>query len=242
MMKNDYDGLHVVVTGATGALGAAVVMRLVERGATCHVPARSPAAGDRFADAPSDRVHVQTAIDLTDESSVVGFYDTLPRIWASIHCAGGFAMAPIAETTLDDFSRMWAMNVTSVFLCSREAVRVFRTTRSTATQDPGGRIVNVAARAALEPRTGGGMSSYTATKAAVAGITLALAEELAGENILVNAVAPSIIDTEANRRAMPGADFSKWATVDEIAETILFLASPSNRATRGGVVPVYGKS
>ena len=70
----------------------------------------------------------------------------------------------------------------------------------------------------------------------------ALAEELAGEDILVNAVAPSIMDTEVNRRAMLNADFSKWPTVDEVAETIVFLASPSNRATRGGLVPVYGKS
>ena len=228
-----FDALHAVVTGATGALGGAVVTRLVALGANCHVPARSPDAAKRFGRS-SGRVHVQSPIDLTDESSVVAFYQALPGIWASIHCAGGFAMAPIVETTLDQFSRLWAMNVTSAFLCSREAARLLR--------NSGGRIINVAARAALEPRTGGGMTSYTATKTAIAGMTLALAEELAGDDILVNAVAPSIMDTEANRRAMPDADFSKWPTVDEVAETIVFLASPSNRATRGGVVPVYGKS
>ncbi len=233
-MKDEFDGRGVVVTGATGALGGAVVLRLVSQGAICHLPARRPDAAERFADAPPGRVHVRSPIDLTDESSVVGFYDALPGIWASIHCAGGFAMAPIVETTLDQFSRLWATNVTSAFLCSREAARIL--------PDVGGRIVNVAARTALEPRTGGGMTGYTATKAAIAGMTLALAEELVGRNILVNAVAPSIMDTEANRRAMPDADFSKWPTVDEVAETIVFLASPSNRVTRGGVVPVYGKS
>ena len=241
--NKEFEGRHVVVTGATGALGGAVVTRLVEGGATCHLPARSPKAAERFADRSSGHVQLRSGIDLTDERSVVGFYEQLPGLWASIHCAGGFAMAPIVGTSLEDFSRMWAMNVTSAFLCSREATRVFRAGRSSGNENaPGGRIVNVAARAALEPRTGAGMTSYTATKAAVTGMTLALAEELADEDILVNAVAPSIIDTPANRSAMPQADFSKWPTVDEVAETIVFLASPSNRVTRGGVVPVYGKS
>ncbi len=106
----------------------------------------------------------------------------------------------------------------------------------------GGRIVNVAARAALEWRSGAGMSAYTASKAAVAAFTAALAEEVAKDGILVNAVAPSIMDTPANRHAMPKADFALWPKVEEVAATILFLASPDNRVTRGAVVPVYGRS
>ena len=74
------------------------------------------------------------------------------------------------------------------------------------------------------------------------GLTQALAAEVVGEGILVNAVAPSIMDTPANRAAMPGAEHSKWPRVEEVAATIAFLASPENRVTRGGVVPVYGRS
>jgi NAD(P)-dependent dehydrogenase (short-subunit alcohol dehydrogenase family) len=86
------------------------------------------------------------------------------------------------------------------------------------------------------------MTAYTASKAAVAALSAALAEEVAGEGILVNAVAPSIMDTPANRKDMPKADFSKWPKVEEVAAAILFLASPENTVTRGGFVPVYGKS
>jgi NAD(P)-dependent dehydrogenase (short-subunit alcohol dehydrogenase family) len=86
------------------------------------------------------------------------------------------------------------------------------------------------------------MAAYTASKAAVAALTVAFAEEVVGSDILVNAVAPSTMDTPANRRAMPKANHAAWAKVDEVAATILFLASPENRVTRGAVVPVYGRS
>jgi NAD(P)-dependent dehydrogenase (short-subunit alcohol dehydrogenase family) len=86
------------------------------------------------------------------------------------------------------------------------------------------------------------MAAYTASKAAVAALTVALAEEVAKSGILVNAVAPSILDTAANRQAMPKVDHALWPKVEEVAATILFLASPDNKVTRGAVVPVYGKS
>ena len=79
-------------------------------------------------------------------------------------------------------------------------------------------------------------------KAGVAALTVALAEETAKDGILVNAVAPSIMDTPANREAMPKADFAAWPKVEEVAATILYLASPDNKVTRGAVVPVYGKA
>ena len=108
-------------------------------------------------------------------------------------------------------------------------------------QRDGGRIVNVATRPALEWRAGAGMVAYAASKAAVAALTVALAEEVVQAGILVNAVAPSTMDTPANRQAMPKADHAAWPKVEEVAATILFLASPENRVTRGAVVPVYGK-
>ena len=101
--------------------------------------------------------------------------------------------------------------------------------------------MNVASRPALEWRTGARMTAYTASKAAVAAFTAALAEEVAGQGVLVNAVAPSILDTPQNRKSMPKADFQAWPKVGEVASTILFLASPENQVTRGAVVPVYGR-
>jgi NAD(P)-dependent dehydrogenase (short-subunit alcohol dehydrogenase family) len=94
----------------------------------------------------------------------------------------------------------------------------------------------------LEWRTGAGMVAYAASKAAVAALTVALAEEVAKDGVLVNAVAPSIMDTPANRAAMPKADYAAWPKVEEVAATILFLASPQNKVARGGIVPVFGKS
>ena len=86
------------------------------------------------------------------------------------------------------------------------------------------------------------MTAYTIAKSGVATLTIALAEEVAKNDILVNAVAPSIMDTSANRKAMPKADFDAWPKVEEVAATILFLGSSDNRVTRGAIVPVYGKS
>ena len=144
-------------------------------------------------------------------------------------------MAPIADTTLASFRSMMDTNAVSCFLCSREAVRKFR-----ATGKQGGRIVNVAAKPALVPTAG--LAAYAASKAAVASLTLSLSEELAAERIWVNAVVPSTMDTPANRKAMPKADFERWPKVAEVAATVAFLASPQNAVTRGALVPVYGHS
>jgi NAD(P)-dependent dehydrogenase (short-subunit alcohol dehydrogenase family) len=226
-MSSAFSGRNVVVTGATGELGAVVTRQLLDAGATVHVPVRDPAKAD-------PRARAVVVPDLADEGAVVPFYAGLPPLWASIHCAGGFAMSRIDDTKLADLRKMLDMNTVSAFLCSREAVKAMR--------GRGGRIVNVTAQAGVEPRRGSGMSAYTVSKAAVAALTLSLAEEVAAEGIWVNAVVPSIMDTEANRRAMPKADHTKWPKLDEVAATILFLASPLNTATRAALVPVYGKS
>src|SRR5206468_9529944 len=113
-------------------------------------------------------------------------------------------------------------NAVSSFLCCREAVRKIRASGDSA----GGRIVNVASKPAVNPAAG--LCAYAASKAAVTNLTLGLAEELAAERIWVNAVLPSIMDTPANRAAMPKADFSLWPKVSEVAATIVFLAAPQN--------------
>jgi len=231
----DFLKRHVVVTGGTGALGRAVVEGLLRDGAEVHVPYLLPAEAERFAFRADSRVQLAGPIDLASEAEVGNFYTGLPGLWASIHLAGGFAMGGIAETDRAALVRQLEMNFVSCYLCCRAAVAAMR-------EGGGGRIVNVAARPALEPRQGAGMSAYAASKAAVAALTQALGEELAKDGILVNAVAPSILDTPANRAAMPKAKYELWPKVDEVAAAILFLASPENRVTRGAVVPVYGRS
>jgi len=235
----DFDGLNVVVTGGTGALGTALVTMLVERGAHCHVPAMDDADAARWSLAKRDSVTVRAGFDLSNETDVERFYAGVPALWASIHVAGGYAGGPILETTPTVARKMLSMNAMSAFLCSREAVRCMR--RGSEDGPPtGGRIVNVAAKPALVPA--GGSTAYAMSKAAVATLTLCLAEELRDEGIWVNAVVPSTMDTPANRAAMPSADPAKWPKVGEVAETIAFLASPKNGSTRGALVPVYGRS
>lgn len=241
-MRLDFKDRHVVVTGAGGELGAAVAELLVQQGAICHLPLRRALDSARSNRGGAGRIEVKLGVDLTREEAVRSFYAELSDLWASIHCAGGFSMGPIEETSLDQFSALFSTNCVSAFLCCREAARNLRQARGPGRGPRGGRIVNVAARPALEPRTGSGMVAYTASKAALAALTSALAEELAAEEVWVNAVAPSILNTPANRAAMPQADPSRWPTVEEVAATIAFLASPENRSTRGAVVPVYGRN
>jgi len=232
-MSNGFDGKRVVITGGSGALGSAVVQALASAGANCEVTWVSESEQKHLA--PRDRVRY-TRVDVTDELAVRGFYESLPDLWGSIHLVGGFAIAPLTETSADDFRKMFTTNALSCFLCCREATRAIRRTSGS----PGGRIVNTAARPALSPV--GGMIAYSTSKAAVASITQSLAEELKGERILVNAVAPSLMDTPANRKAMPTAHFDAWPKVEEVAQAILFLVSPANTLTSGALMPVYGRS
>ena len=231
----DYREHHVVVTGGTGALGTAMVGALVEAGAICHVPYIDRAEAERFRWRDHARVKLVASIELTDEAAVAKLYNGVPKLWGSVHLAGGFAMAPIGETTKADLLKQIGMNFVTAFLCCRAAVTAIMRAGE------GGRIVNVATRPALEWRAGAGMVAYTASKSAVSALTVALAEEVVKSGILVNAVAPSTMDTPANRRAMPNADHDAWPKVEDVATTILFLASPENRVTRGAVVPVYGR-
>jgi NAD(P)-dependent dehydrogenase (short-subunit alcohol dehydrogenase family) len=215
-------------------LGIAVVAELLAAGATCTVPYVHEAQAQRFPSRGDPNVALVAVSDLSDETQVTKVFEGL-KPWASIHIAGGFAAGKVTETDEKALMAQIDSNLVSCFLCCRAAAKAMLA-------GGGGRIVNVAARPALEWRSGAGMTAYTVAKAGVAALTVALAEEVAEDGILVNAVAPSIMDTPANRKAMPKANFDAWPKVEEVAATILFLASPDNRVTRGAIVPVYGKS
>jgi NAD(P)-dependent dehydrogenase (short-subunit alcohol dehydrogenase family) len=226
-MASDFANKHVVVTGGTGALGRAVVEALLGAGAVCHVPHRGAAPADM---PRSERLRLSSGVELADEAHVMRFYSDLPELWASVNVAGGFAAAPVLDTTLGTLRGPLEHNLVSAFLCSREALRRFR--------GAPGRIVNVASRAAVDP--GAGSIAYTVSKAGVVALTRALAEEARPLGVLVNAVVPTTIDTPANRKAMPSPPevVARWSKPADIAAAILWLASPENRVTTGSVVPV----
>ncbi len=227
-MSQGFGGRNVVVTGGTGALGSAVVERLLESGATVSVPWINESEAQRLGSRSG--LHLIKA-DLANEQQVVEFFGSIPTVWASLHVAGGFAMHPVTETSAADFEAMLRLNALSCFLCCREAIRSMRRTGN------GGRIVNVAARPALVPT--GSMIAYATAKSAVGAMTTHLAEEVKGEGILVNAVAPGVMDTPANRAAMPGADRSDWADVADVAKAMVWLASPENALATGSVVALF---
>jgi len=234
-MTATLDGKHIVITGGTGALGGAVVARLLEGGAFCHVPNAHAAVPAHFT-LTGGRLKLAHNVDLADPAKVDAFYAGIPELWASVHLAGGFAMAPVESTDPAAFDEMMDTNARTTFLCCRAAVR------GMLASGLGGRIVNVSARPGLDPRRGAGMVAYAASKAAVAAMTVALAEEVKASGILVNAIAPSTLDTPANRAAMPKADFEKWVDPEAVAETIAALVSTRNIVTSGALLPLYGRA
>ncbi len=240
-MEGELVGRRMVITGGTGALGIAVVEALLEAGAACHVTWNDPAQRDRFPHTEKVTLH---RLDCCDEAQVADFYGGFADLWGAAHLVGGFAMGPIEKMDAQQVRQMFELNALTAALCCREAVKAMRrgtaAASAAAAATSGGRIVNVSARPAVRPAAG--LCAYAMGKAAVAALTQGLAEEVGDDGILVNAVLPSIMDTPANRRAMPDADFDTWPKVAEVARTIRFLLSPSNTLTSGALVPVYGRA
>jgi NAD(P)-dependent dehydrogenase (short-subunit alcohol dehydrogenase family) len=220
----------VVITGALGALGTVVAERALAQGAKVagidHAPSQMPATADRLE---------LGGVDLSDPLQAKKAVDAAAlhfgRLDALINIAGGFTFEAVAEGDSKSWQRMYALNVLTALNTSRAALAHLAASRA-------GRIVNIGALGALQ--AGAGMGAYAASKSGVHRLTEALAAEWKGK-ITVNAVLPSIIDTEANRASMPKADFSKWVRPQELAEVILFLASDAASAVTGALLPVAGR-
>jgi len=243
------DGRVALVTGAGRGLGRAYAIELARRGAAVVVndPGVNPRGDDAGDRAAANSVVAEIAAaggravadygNVADpqaaQAMVARAAEAFGGLDVVVNNAGNNRRNTFADTTLADFRQMIEINALTCFLCCREAVRKIRGSNS------GGRIVNVASKPAVIPAAG--LCAYAASKATVANLTLSLSEELAAERIWVNAVVPSIMDTPANRQAMPKADFSKWPKLNEVAATIVYLASPQNAVTRGALVPVYGE-
>ena len=228
------DGHVALITGGTGALGRVVSAAFLAAGARVIVTYLVDAELPGFdAAVPKDRCET-AKVELTSradvEALVARIVATHGRVDVLLNLAGGFAPGTIVETDDRELDRLFAMNVKTAFVCTRAALpAMIRQQR--------GRIVNVTARPAL--LGGAGVTAYAITKAGVAALTRAVADEVREHGVTVNAIAPSTIDTPANRAAMPDVDPSRWVKPEEIAATLVFPASDTASATSGAIVPIY---
>jgi NAD(P)-dependent dehydrogenase (short-subunit alcohol dehydrogenase family) len=226
--------MKVVITGAAGALGAAVARAFVSAGASLVLMDRAGASRDPLKDTADPHVFLE-GIDLTDPAEAQHAMDTasskLGGIDVLVNIAGGFRWETIAAGSLETWDFLYAINLKTA-LCACKAALGYLPADS-------GRIVNVGAAAAA--KAGTGMGAYTASKAGVAKLTEALAEELKDKGINVNAVLPTVIDTPANRADMPKADFTRWVAPEALADVIVFLSSHASRAITGASILVSGR-
>lgn len=228
-------GKRTVVTGGFGALGTEVGRVLAAAGAKVALLDRAdPPEGIRE---KTGAALALGGVDLTDPKSAAAAIDKaaaeLGGLDALVNIAGAFRWETLADGDIATWDFLYATNVKTAASASKAALPHLMKSKA-------GRIVNIGAGAAAA-RAGAGMGAYAASKAGVAKLTEALAEEVKANGITVNAILPSIIDTPANRRDMPKADFSKWATPGEIADAILFLLSDGARGITGALIPVSGR-
>jgi NAD(P)-dependent dehydrogenase (short-subunit alcohol dehydrogenase family) len=228
----------VIVAGGTGGLGRAVSLAFLKAGAAVAVPffkqsdfeALKSVAGEAALALEGQQT------DVTNESSTQQFVDGVVarhgRLDALVNTVGGYVGGvKLWDLAAADLDRMLTLNLRSGFALARAAV-------PTLIKQAGGSIVNISARAGVDPPAGA--SAYAASKAAAIAMMESLAAELKGTGVRVNNVLPSIIDTEPNRKDMPGADFSKWPKPEDIASVILFLCSDAAKLIHGASIPVYG--
>lgn len=239
-MNIDFSGQVVLVAGGTGGLGKAVSLKFLEAGANVIVTYHTEAeflALQELAGASKSALEGQ-GVDVTDESAVAALISTVVaqhgKVDALVNTVGGYAggvkLWDLETKVLD---RMLELNLRSGYALARAVMPVM-------IKAGHGSIVNVAAKAAVDH--GAGAAAYAASKAAAVALMDSLAGDTKGTGVRVNSILPSIIDTPANRHAMPDADFATWPKPEEIAQVILFLSSDFAKLIHGAAIPVYGNS
>lgn len=227
----ELQGKRIAITGAFGALGQAMVRSALDAGALVAAIDRAPTAP-----AGIDGAKAIGGVDLADADAARGAIDAAAHAIGGldglVNIAGTFRWETLADGSLDTWDLLYRINLRTALATSKAAITHLRAAG-------GGRIVNIGAGAATH--AGAGMGAYAASKAGVARLTEALAEELKDDSITVNAVLPSIIDTAANRADMPKADFSRWVQPAQLAAVIVFLLSDHASAVTGALLPVSGR-
>lgn len=233
-----FHGKTAIVTGGAGALGSVIVRRLFEEGATIALPYHSESSRSSIAAAISAAPSrsYSAKVDLTKEKEVSSFVQEVAsrfgRIDFLVAAAGGYSGGDLTEDVgLDDLESMLSVNLRTTFLMCKTVLRFMR-------QQKTGRIVTVGSMPAITPAARKG--PYAIAKRGVITLTETIAAEVKGTGITANAVAPSIILTDANKESMPDADSSKWVTPGEIAALVSFLCSEDARSINGNVIRVYG--
>ena len=239
-MPGEFSDKVVLVAGGTGALGRAVTLAFLEHGANSIVTYRAKQEFTELqAEAGSQSSFLEGfATDVVNENAVRELMGQIltrhKRIDVLVNAVGAYAGGTsLWETDSQVLDQMLALNLRSGFVLCRAAVPLMLKQGS-------GAIVNVASRAAVDHAAGA--AAYAASKAAAVAMINSLAADLKGTGVRANSVLPSIIDTEANRKAMPNSDFSKWPKPREIANVILYLSSDRAKLIHGAAVPVYGNS
>jgi NAD(P)-dependent dehydrogenase (short-subunit alcohol dehydrogenase family) len=225
-----------IVTGGTGGLGSAVVERLLSDEWRVVVPWIVPKELERLP--PRAGLELVEA-DLFEEESAAKVVSTAaspggPPLRGLVNLVGGFAAGGrVHETPIDEFERQFRLNLRPTYLVTQAAV-------PSLLDQGGGSIVCVGSRAALAPFPGA--AGYVASKAAVIAFAQAVSKEYLDSGVRCNAILPSVIDTPANRTAMPDADHDRWVKPAEIAAVVAHLLSPDSSPTSGAAIPVYGRA
>jgi NAD(P)-dependent dehydrogenase (short-subunit alcohol dehydrogenase family) len=238
-MTTRFDNQNIVVTGGTGELGQHVTALLHSLGARVVVPFVSEQELQSFSIRHPDVVQAVRFVrmDAKDGEKVrrtIGQLvetDGVPH--GLVNLIGGYAFGPpVVESELDDIHRLLDLNLGPTFhFCRSVLPHMLEAGR--------GHIVNVGARAGLAGSAN--HAAYSIAKSAVIRFTESMAEEVKHHNVNVNCVLPSVIDTHANRRDMPAADFTHWVAPQDLAQVIAFLLSDASRAIQGASIPVYGR-
>ncbi len=239
-MGSDFSAKVVLVAGGTGGLGRAVSLAFLDHGAQVAVTWRhesefqalkdaAPHHSSRLSGFNVDVIDTRQAADLVNQ-----IVSRSNRLDVLVNTVGGYAGGtPLWDLEPEVFNRMIDLNLRATYALAKSAVPPMLARKS-------GAIINIAAKAAWDHAAGA--SAYAATKAAAVALIDSLAADLTGSGVRVNSILPSIIDTEANRQAMPKADFSKWPKPEDIAEVVLFLASDLARVIHGATIPVFGNA
>lgn len=237
-MEISFAGKVALVAGGAGGLGRAVSLAFLREGAKVVVPWYIEAEFDALRTAAAEHASALEGerLDMTDEAAVAGFVADLVarhgRLDAVVNTIGGYAGGiKLWEMETQTFANMMALNLRAGFMLARAVMPAM-------VKQGYGSLVNVAARAAFDHAAGA--TAYAASKSAALAMIDCLAADAKGTGVRVNSILPSIIDTLANRRAMPDADFDAWPKPEDIARVILFLSSDAAKTIHGAAVPVYG--